>query len=805
MNLNFHDIKEHPMKKILPLLLVFLLWLTACGREEPVVCIPLYGEGAPAYSIVRSDTSDGEELEAALLLRNTLRDCGVDLPITTDWKTNPVSAYELVVGDTLRTESEAGLIPDPLTLGREGYFVKVVGTRVYMNGGSESAVIDAVEHFLTQFCGWTGGTGGDTVLTSLQIPETYEYIYAQSFPVTDITVNGISLRDCVLTWDTTFLAPHQPPEMARMVQDAFYTTCGIWMDIVNPAEITGPAVTVSATPAGSGQKNFEVTADENGLFMTTGVKMGFERGFNRFFREYFADAAGVVSMEADFRYETDIGSSVSYSEFGAVGDGVTNDMEAIIRTHEFANASGVPVKADEGAVYYIASDITAGAVIQTDTDWTGASFLLDDRTVPKDKRTLNIFTVTASKPHYTITDKLTTLTKLQENIGVTLPEDSLVILTDSDTKRYIRKGVNANSGSAQTDLIVVDTQGNVDMRSPLIWDYRQITEARVIPMDTEHITIKGGTFTTIAPNVEPDRSYYTRGISVRRSNVTVQGITQYVENEGPDGVSYSGILTIQDCANVLVEDCIFTPHRTHWFYLEDGTRFSQGTYDIGPTRAVNLTFRNCSQTYSITDSAYWGIMGSNFCKNIVVEGCSFSRFDAHQGVANVTLLRSEFGVHGVNLIGLGTARIEDCLLYGNSMVNFRSDYGSHWEGELILRNCTWMPGQGGELKGRYYAINGRNDEDHDFGYPCSMPSHITIENLRVADSKATSAYEGIVLFAPMNPARTDAAAEKRITGAAGYSPYQVTEKLTISGYVSDSGKDWVLTANPWLFRGMLVE
>jgi len=793
------------MKKILLLLLMMLVWLTACRQEEPVAYMLLYGEGAPAYSIVRSDTSDGAELEAALLLRNTLKNCGVELPITTDWKTNPISEYELVVGNTLRAETEAGLTVDPLTLGKEGYYVKVVGSRVYMDGGSEPAVIAAVEHFLTEFCGYTGEAENGAVLTTLRIPENYEYIHTQSFPVTDITVNGTSLREYVLTWDTSLLSPHQPPEIARMVQDAFYTTCGIWMDIVNPAEITGPAVTVSTTLAKSDHKNFEVTVDEKGLFMTTGVNMGFERGFNRFFGEYITSAEGVIAMDQNFRYETDIGSSVSYSEFGAVGDGVANDMAAIIKTHTFANAAGVPVKADEGAVYYIASDITAGAIIQTDTDWTGVSFIIDDRHVPKDKRTLNIFTVTATKPSYTVTDKLTTLSKLQENIGITLPEDSLVILTDSNTKRYIRKGVNANSGSSQTDLIVVDTEGNVDMRAPLIWDYEQITEAKVIPMDARHITIKGGTFTTIVPNVEPDRSYYTRGISVRRSNVTVQGITHYVENEGPDGVSYSGILTIQDCANVTVEDCIFTPHRTHWFLLEDGTRFSQGTYDIGPTRAVNLTFRNCSQTYSITDNAFWGIMGSNFCKNMVVDSCSFSRFDAHQGVANVTLLNSTFGVHGINLIGLGTARIEDCLMYGNSMVNFRSDYGSHWEGELILRNCTWMPGQGGDLKGRYYAINGRNDEDHDFGYPCMMPENITIENLQVADSKATAAYEGIALFASMNPSRKDAASEKQVTGAAVYSPYQITKKLTIGGYTSDSGKDWTLTANPWLFKDMVVE
>jgi len=75
----------------------------------------------------------------------------------------------------------------------------------------------------------------------------------------------------------------------------------------------------------------------------------------------------------------------------------------------------------------------------------------------------------------------------------------------------------------------------------------------------------------------------------------------------------------------------------------------------------------------------------------------------------------------------------------------------------------------------------------------------------VADSKATAAYEGIALFASMNPSRKDAASEKQVTGAAVYSPYQITKKLTIGGYTSDSGKDWTLTANPWLFKDMVVE
>ena len=45
---------------------------------------------------------------------------------------------------------------------------------------------------------------------------------------------------------------------------------------------------------------------------------------------------------------------ITYEQFGAVGDGRTDDMDAIIKAHEEANRLGLPVRAKEGAADYIA-------------------------------------------------------------------------------------------------------------------------------------------------------------------------------------------------------------------------------------------------------------------------------------------------------------------------------------------------------------------------------------------------------------------------------------------------------------------
>jgi hypothetical protein len=71
---------------------------------------------------------------------------------------------------------------------------------------------------------------------------------------------------------------------------------------------------------------------------------------------------------------------VSYSDFGAKGDGKTDDMVAIAATHSFANQHQLKVKADEEVSYYIGGKERT-AIIQTDTNFGTASFIIDDREV----------------------------------------------------------------------------------------------------------------------------------------------------------------------------------------------------------------------------------------------------------------------------------------------------------------------------------------------------------------------------------------------------------------------------------------
>ncbi len=278
---------------------------------------------------------------------------------------------------------------------------------------------------------------------------------------------------------------------------------------------------------------------------------------------------------------------VRYSDFGARGDGKTDDIDAIAAAHAFANQHNLSVKADEGATYYI-SGKSRTAVIRTDTDFGTAAIIIDDREVQN--RNAHVFMVSSSLQPFR-PEGISSLKRNQEKIDVTLPKTCLITVTNSNVKRYIRFGPNQNNGSSQTDIFIADKDGKVDMNAPIIWDFDQITDITALPIDEKPLTITGGHFTTIANNAESKYTYYSRGIAIRRSNVIVNGLEHRITGEGDHGAPYGGFINISDCSYVTVRNTILTGHKTYQTIGSAGVTVSMGTYDISINRALNVYIR----------------------------------------------------------------------------------------------------------------------------------------------------------------------------------------------------------------------
>lgn len=481
---------------------------------------------------------------------------------------------------------------------------------------------------------------------------------------------------------------------------------------------------------------------------------------------------------------------VRYNDFGAMGDGHTDDFEALKKAHDFANQNKLPVKADDNATYYIGgTDQTI--IIQTNTHFGTAKFIIDDTKLVNLRA--NIFEVRSELKAIKLND-IKSLKLGQTMIAAELPSSCVITAVNAKVKRFIRRGNNQNNGSAQTDSFLVDKDGNVDAMTPIIWDFDQLTQLTAQPVNQQPLTITGGKFNTIA-NATKGTTYHARGIRIRRSNVTIDGLKHTIQGEGEHGSPYRGFIHITDCANVIVKNTVLTGHKTYYKIGTGGKKGPMGSYDIGLDRALNVSLLNCTQTNDIMDSKTWGIMGTNFCKNFTLEGCTLSRFDAHQGVTNATIRNSTMGRMGVKLTGNGTFLIENSSVRARNFIELRQDYGSTWKGDIIILNCKFFPHGGGSNSS---ILGGKNDGQHNFGYTCHMPKRIIIDKLHIIDSKNMKNSKGPTLFANFNSSLTSDSYKQE-------HPYVITNEVKLKNVTTTSGKPLRVSDNTFMFKNVKIE
>lgn len=420
--------------------------------------------------------------------------------------------------------------------------------------------------------------------------------------------------------------------------------------------------------------------------------------------------------------------NVSYEKFGAIGDGITDDSAAIRAAHTYANEHGLPVLARSGASYRIGI-LSEPIVVKTTTDWNGAELVFDDSVVDfrSKERSVDVFLVASSNATFDVAvPEGMKISKGQTRLPLMFEKPCMIKIETSAEKIYKRYGENANGGVNKNEMVLVDKEGNVDTSTPIQYDYATVTRITGYSIDEEPISIGNGRIKTLAHNpksVDPDYDnhycYYARGILVKRSNAKVYGIEHRVIGEdltikidrngdgiidywGADksyGVPYMGFFNFNGCYNALMTDCHVQGHQAYSFYQgatreEKGNiRNEMGSYDISATDCVNLTFSGITQYENaeteelITNRfMYHGIMGSNFCRNVVMENCYLDRFDSHQGVYNATIKNCTLGF-GILVIGGGTLYIENVYrVSGAAFIHFRMDYNSIFDGDVIIKN-----------------------------------------------------------------------------------------------------------------------
>ena len=447
--------------------------------------------------------------------------------------------------------------------------------------------------------------------------------------------------------------------------------------------------------------------------------------------------------------------TVYYNDFGAVGDGVANDFLAIKACHAYANENGCEVSANEGFTYLIGKTDGDYITVKTSVDWTGATIIFDDKVIDVNnkERYTDIFVMESSFDNWLteynedseIVKKLSGGFKKDiKNIGFEPGYRALVYVYDKNNFAFNRFGLNGSkTPPPQHEFTIVEPNGDIVPNTEFMLDFTGVTEIKVYRVDDEPITLKGGKFITLANDAPPVYTYYNRGLRFYRSNVTIIDTVHEIVGEGEHGAPYIGFINYRNTHNLRCENLSLQGHKTFYDFFPDGRRRSaMGSYDIGGSDSNDVVFYNCTQnnffeegsdTVPRKESAYWGIMGTNYCKNLTYEKCLLSRFDAHAGIYNATV--KDTAILNIKLTGGGTALIENCTIYENciALVYLRADYGSTWNGDLIIRNCKYL-----NKTENSYILHGAWFNFPFFGTDVPRLPNLIIDNLYIQNSSGTN-------------------------------------------------------------------
>ncbi|MCR5693685.1 MAG: hypothetical protein K6G89_01790 [Clostridia bacterium] len=728
-----------------------------CAEDEFTVA----ENGASAYKFVVGDAAEYVE-ENVAFISERLGKNGVAIPVAGQ---NETPEHSIIVEYPEDIDDPEGGV-----LSSQGYRIFADAEQnIRINGTSLESFYAALEYFESLF------EDGD-----LSLANNFEYNYHPFNKLDGLRVDGTSIEDFKLVYDD---GDGLQSTAAKYILKLLFTERGAFVKNESGAEHT---ITFVYGQEGSSTGNVSVT--EGNIVVTGNPRIG----FFRVFRDFLAALEG-TELESGASFDVDYGSFISYEDYGAVGDGETDDSQAIYNAHSAQKSDKKTILAREDATYYIGKSARI-SVISADVDWSTAHFIIDDSELTSAGS--NIFQIPAASRSVTVTRSVGSVMSGQQEIeGLSLAAKSLVTLENSKVKQYIRKGANQDSGSSQKEIILVNEDGSIDPTTPVIWDFEEVTSAKAIRVDDAPLTVKGGIFTTIANQASSNYVYYNRGIDIQRSNAVIEGIAHYIIGEGDSGAPYNGFLMISNAYNLTVRDTVLTPHMIY-YTMGTGGFTPMGTYDCQVTNTVNLNFERVIQSRSINDIFYWGTFASNYSRNISFDGCILGRFDAHKGVCHVTLKNSTFGWQGINLIGHGVALIENCNIYAKNIINLRDDYGSTWDGDLIIRNCSYYPNLGmaptdAEL------IGGTNTFDHDFGYTCYLPKNIVIEGLYVNDSYSLSG-NAPMLYANVNELWTT-------NDYTGEYPMVMTESVTVKDFEAYSGKALLPSVNMFMFGSITID
>lgn len=251
-----------------------------------------------------------------------------------------------------------------------------------------------------------------------------------------------------------------------------------------------------------------------------------------------------------------------------------------------------------------------------------------------------------------------------------------LLLVDSDEIEIVRSG--NNEIFKKHEILYVDINGylqNVPFNESI-----NISKGTYIRCDKQQY-IKNLKLLIEDTYDKEQVSYYRRlGFKVHNcSNLTVQNIII----EDPNITKYRiEIFGGSTAYNLTFKDCYLTNTKDNKDYIVGD--ISAYVFDLRDI--VKLNFNNV-QVSNLTSKNVWGATGTNYIVDWTIENSSLNRIDTHYRLNNLYVNNTVVGVQPISYTGFGKIILTNTKFYNNVILQPRVDYGSFFDGDIIIENC----------------------------------------------------------------------------------------------------------------------
>lgn len=400
-------------------------------------------------------------------------------------------------------------------------------------------------------------------------------------------------------------------------------------------------------------------------------------------------------------------AGISYDNFGAALDGVTDDTAKVVAAHALAASLGIKVVQNGGVALV---DGAAPIALATDCEFTGGfkfkfvnpgtGFLFD---VVEDYTPIELTQAQITIGQFTKgTTLIPSLAAYAYNYAVI--ESAEVAITRVGGKQYTKKCVT-----------VIGENGR--LLYPLTHTFGSISKITLSPINIPKRTIAGLAFEI------DSNGQFAQPIRQKRNNVHYEN-PRYIEGATTGAIPVRQLFTLVNCFKTRIQDPVadtLSLGRVDYNYVVSGDGYA------GLVVEGMLSFEGWAQ-----------IDGYN-CRDVVAVDSDIYRAGGHYNCWDYSFENiTAHSAAPISLSGGGRLDVKNIKLMPsafvsgpNAIVDIRQDYGAQWDGDILVDGVS-IDLTGCTAAATLYGVHAYMDSTavaHDFGINLIQPRSISVHNV----------------------------------------------------------------------------